>query len=355
MGITPCNLGIIWRISYMALEDGKLISREDLKSKINELIKLVSDQSDVLTSGNVNAFLDKAIRKYKVWTWRSQGVVINIPYPRIRNATIPSMQVKDHYYRIPQDHILYNVDLSNAALLLRFKSNPNDPVFTALKEFDNLHIEQNGNVYTFKSNGGPAKCYYSYKISFQRHLIIEASADTVIAGEATEYVNVSTGTTNDDILAGGASLQSLLSDSVINEYFTSGNVDLSITNNDVPRPDNIIEDNEMNITFRTLLMIFSKIRMVSFQKQYNNRYHGGYYNVGGPIDSPIYLKNLKKITPININDIFHNFNVDQRLIDNKDVIDKLNEIYEIWKKLPKETIYLRYCHTNCHGSHHTRH
>ena len=97
MGITPCNLGVIWRILYMALEDGKLISREDLKSKINELIKLVSDKSDVLTSGNVNAFLDKAIRKYKVWTWRSQGVVINIPHPRISNATIPLMQLKDHY------------------------------------------------------------------------------------------------------------------------------------------------------------------------------------------------------------------------------------------------------------------
>ena len=339
----------------MALEDGKLVSREDLKAKINELIKLVSDQSDVLTTSNVSTFLDKSLIKYKIWTWRSHGVVINVPHP-LGDNPIPSLQVKDHYYTIPKNHILYNIDLSYAALLLRFKSNPSDPVFTALREFDNLHIEQNGNVYTFKSNGGPAMCYYTYNAGWRIMRRQNGSSNTVISGEATEYVNVSdTGRVNSDTLAGGASLQSLLSESVINEYFTSDNVNLSITDNDVPRPENIIEDNEMNITFRTLLTIFSKIRMVSFQKQYNDRYRGGYYNVGQPIDSQVYLKNLKKITPININDIFHNFNVDQRLIDNIDVINKLYEIYEIWKKLPKETIYLRYCHTNCHGSHHSRH
>lgn len=351
----------------MALENEKIISREDLKNKINELIKLVSDQSDILTRSNIDEFLNKALTRYKIWKWNglSENKVTHPSYPKEEvTAFIP------HTYHIPENHPLYGVDLSRDALLTRFKSNPDDEILKIIKDYCGLyidhqvvhvprHMEKRGkryvwveaysyDVYKFYSPGGIAKCYLPARFGrFIRRPEIWWDVHIDVAGD---YSVVRDSRTNPDIEAGGPSIRSLLIDrDQIDSYFTqSENTNLSIDENSIPLPDRVIEDSEMNIAFRALLHIFANIRMVTFQKQFNNR--GNWNNVGEKIEIPIRIKNLKDITSINIDSLFQNINVDQKIIDNDDVIHKLNEIYEIWKNLPKQDILLRYCHDICHDS-----
>ena len=124
--------------------------------------------------------------------------------------------------------------------------------------------------------------------------------------------------------------------------------ELSINPNVLPNIDSVAEDSSMNAIFRAMLHLFANIRKISIQKQYRTDW--GIRNIGGPIDIPTYVRNLKNVSNVDVDNMFSNMNVDEQLIDNKDIINKLNDVYNIWKSLPKTDIIVRYCHDSCHGS-----
>ena len=374
----------------MALDDGNLISKEDLLGKINELIKIVSDQSDELTSQNIDAFLHKSLVNIRVYVYRTYGTTPykyvyqeyspddgeNYEQPELSEMIYPS--IDRGYHLIDGENPLYNIDLSANSLIERFKLNSEDPILAEIKKQFGLYIthdvwtvpghyvyekknkwrtekkwipDEYHDEYNIRAPGGEAHYYsehdkqYLYKRWWGNKQLV-----TTYISEGKGYTVLADYISNLDALAGGKSLRELLiNHGYLNAYFNDvPGASISIDDAAVPKIDNTLEDSSMNSVFRALLHAFANVRMVSFQKQFNN--NGNWQNYGGKIDLPIRVRNLKSAPDTNVDALLSQFNEDQQLVDNNAVLDKLNEVYEIWKNLPKQEIYLRWCHSSCHGS-----
>mgnify|MGYP000476142360 CR=1 FL=1 len=376
----------------MALEDDRIVSREELVAKVREVMKLVEDQSDVLSVGNIDNFLNKSLKKIRVFSYRSYGETYSYKYWKGHNSSSYSVDASatpciDRTYYIPEEnHELFTMDFSPNALLNRFNTNPNDPLLIKFKDLTGVYI----------SNDDIATPIYSMPV-FRRSRIIgynhhneirfHAPAGNGYADEnnhrnwwidgrtlrVTKYISNPLGYTvladyisNSDALAGGPSLKDFLLQNPIggrsehgdplhiDRRYLSDNFDenmsseLSIDPNVLPNIDSVAEDSSMNAIFRAMLHLFANIRKISIQKQYRTDW--GTRNIGGPIDIPTYVRNLKNVSNVDVDNMFSNMNVDEQLIDNKDIINKLNDVYNIWKSLPKTDIIVRYCHDSCHGS-----
>lgn len=373
----------------MALEDDKIVSREELVAKVREVMKLVEDQSDVLNVGNIDNFLNKSLKKIRVFSYRSYGETYSYKYWEGHNTSSYSIHASatpciDRTYYIPEENQeLFTMDFSPSALLNRFNTNPNDPLLIKFKDltgvyinnddvaipiYDNSHFRRKriigynhryeirfhasaGNGYAIEFRARP----YSHNIRVDKY-IQNPLGYTVLA----DYIS------NSDALAGGPSLKDFLLQNPIggrsehgdplhiDRRYLSDNFDenmsseLSIDPNVLPNIDSVAEDSSMNAIFRAMLHLFANIRKISIQKQYRTDW--GIRNIGGPIDIPTYVRNLKNVSNVDVDNIFSNMNVDEQLIDNKDIINKLNDVYNIWKSLPKTDIIVRYCHDSCHGS-----
>lgn len=370
----------------MSMEDNSPVSRAELVAKANELIGLVSNQSDILKADTIDQFLGRALTPVRVFSYRTYGPIYDHAYShRINhsNSVIRHEYITPYidrvYYFMKDSHPLYSIDLTPNSLIGRFKANPNDPVLAQVKQYMGVYIthrswdipghnewvgsgthrrqiwvERNaGEAWDFHAPGGLAHYHgeqgeFHYSKDGKKDWysnISNGSGYTVIA----DYIG------NYDSIAGGPSIRSLLLDhndshpAYLPMYFnTESNASMNIDENAIPKNDSIVEDSEMNVTFRALLHILANVRMVSFQKQLGHDW--GYGDVGGPINLPISVRNLKNISGENVDSLLRQLNVDQGIIDNKDIIAKFDEIYEIWKNLPRTNILLRYCHDSCHGA-----
>ena len=372
----------------MALEDDKIVSREELVAKVREVMKLVEDQSDVLNVGNIDNFLNKSLKKIRVFSYRSYGETYSYKYWKGHNSTSYSINTSatpciDRTYYIPEENQeLFTMDFSPSALLNRFNTNPNDPLLIKFKDLTGVYINNDdvaipiydnrifrltriigynhryeirfhapaGDGYAIELRNGPP-----HNIRVDKY-IPNPLGYTVLA----DYIS------NSDALAGGPSLKDFLLQNpiggrsghnnplYIDRRYLSDNFDenmsseLSIDPNVLPNIDSVAEDSSMNAIFRAMLHLFANIRKISIQKQYRTDW--GIRNIGGPIDIPTYVRNLKNVNNVDVDNMFSNMNVDEQLIDNKDIINKLNDVYNIWKSLPKTDIIVRYCHDSCHGS-----
>jgi len=361
----------------MAMEDNSPVSRSELVARANELIRLVSNQSDVVKADTIDQFLGRAITPVRVFSYRTYGPTINHTYSWGSGTTSEDVNesitpyIDRGYHFMKDSHPLYSIDLSANSLLNRFKADPNDQVLAQVKQYMGVYItyrkwdipghyewvgvgrkrrqkwvERNaGEAWDFHAPGGSAYYYSPGERSGWNANIAAGSGYTVLQDTIS----------NIDDLAGGPSIRSLLLEhnnshpAYLPIYFnTESNTSLNIDENAIPKNNSIVEDSEMNVTFRALLHILANVRMVSFQKQLGHDW--GYGNVGGSISLPISVRNLKNVSGENVDSLLRQLSVDQEIIDNKDVISKFDEIYNIWKNLPRTNILLRYCHDSCHGS-----
>ena len=377
----------------MALEDDKIVSREELVAKVREVMKLVEDQSDVLNVGNIDNFLNKSLKKIRVFSYRSYGETYSYKYYKRWNRsdteTINASATPciDRTYYIPEEnHELFTMDFSPNALLNRFNTNPNDPLLIKFKDLTGIYITNDDiatPIYEYRWGRQPRLVGYSHRNEIRFHAPAgNGYADELTGGKwisynktrrVTKYIPNPLGYTvladyisNSDALAGGPSLKDFLLQNPIggrsehgdplhiDRRYLSDNFDenmsseLSINPNVLPNIDSVAEDSSMNAIFRAMLHLFANIRKISIQKQYRTDW--GIRNIGGPIDIPTYVRNLKNVSNVDVDNMFSNMNVDEQLIDNKDIINKLNDVYNIWKSLPKTDIIVRYCHDSCHGS-----
>jgi hypothetical protein len=373
----------------MALEDDKIVSREELVAKVREVMKLVEDQSDVLNVGNIDNFLNKSLKKIRVFSYRSYGETYSYKYWEGHNTSSYSIDASattciDRTYYIPEENQeLFTMDFSPTALLNRFNTNPNDPLLIKFKDLTGVYINNDDvaiPIYDNRHFRRPRIIGYNHRYEIRFH----ASAGNGYAIEfrarpyshnirVDKYIPNPLGYTvladyisNSDALAGGPSLKDFLLQNPIggrsehgdplhiDRRYLSDNFDenmsseLSIDPNVLPNIDSVAEDSSMNAIFRAMLHLFANIRKISIQKQYRTDW--GIRNIGGPIDIPTYVRNLKNISNVDVDNMFSNMNADEQLIDNKDIINKLNDVYNIWKSLPKTDIIVRYCHDSCHGS-----
>lgn len=372
----------------MALEDDKIVSREELVAKVREVMKLVEDQSDVLNVGNIDNFLNKSLKKIRVFSYRSYGETYSYKYRKGHNTSSYSIDASatpciDRTYYIPEENQeLFTMDFSPSALLNRFNTNPNDPLLIKFKDLTGVYINNDDvaiPIYDNRHFRRPRIIGYNHRYEIRFH----ASAGNGYAIEfrgsyshnirVDKYIPNPLGYTvladyisNSDALAGGPSLKDFLLQNPIggrsehgdplhiDRRYLSDNFDenmsseLSINPNVLPNIDSVAEDSSMNAIFRAMLHLFANIRKISIQKQYRTDW--GIRNIGGPIDIPTYVRNLKNVSNVDVDNMFSNMNVDEQLIDNKDIINKLNDVYNIWKSLPKTDIIVRYCHDSCHGS-----
>lgn len=327
----------------VSMEDNQIISREDLRAKINELIQLVSNQSFALTANNADSVLNNALSRIKIWSWNTMNSVT------WRKLT--SIGYIDRKFILSESDMLYNVDLSPNSLLNRYNVNPNDPVLIHIKNnFGGLRIEGG----RFYSNS--AACTRAENPSWYMK-------EGTVIDRPEGYHNYYVGPGDPEAIIGGKKLRDLLllneegsHPAYIHEFFNNADYSLNIEDWTFPASGEIEEDSKMNTIFRRLLQIFSNIRKITIQKKllYKGKHDPSdyYINQGPKIEFPIYIKNLKNVTSSNAG--VSNFNKDQAMIDNNDIFNKLNEIYEIWKNLPKTELELKYCHDRCHAAHHTK-
>ena len=377
----------------MALEDDKIVSREELVAKVREVMKLVEDQSDVLNVGNIDNFLNKSLKKIRVFSYRSYGEAYSYIYwKRLNQSDSRKIDASatpciDRVYYIPEEnHELFTMDFSPNALLNRFNTDPNDPLLIKFKDLTGIYITNDDiatPIFENRHFRQPRIIGYNHHNEIRFHAPAgNGYADEIMGGNwisyyktrrVTKYIPNPLGYTvladyisNRDALAGGPSLKDFLLQNPIggrsehgdplhiDRRYLSDNFDenmsseLSIDPNVLPNIDSVAEDSSMNAIFRAMLHLFANIRKISIQKQYRTDW--GIRNIGGPIDIPTYVRNLKNISNVDVDNMFSNMNADEQLIDNKDIINKLNDVYNIWKSLPKTDIIVRYCHDSCHGS-----
>ena len=375
----------------MALEDDKIVSREELVAKVREVMKLVEDQSDVLNVGNIDNFLNKSLKKIRVFSYRSYGETYSYKYWMGHNSSSYSVDASatpciDRTYYIPEENReLFTMDFSPNALLNRFNTNPNDSLLIKFKDLTGVYINNDDIVtpiYEYRWGRRPRLVGYNHRYEIRFHApagngyAIELTGNGWWRGHEiriNKYIPNPLGYTvladyisNSDALAGGPSLKDFLLQNPIggrsehgdplhiDRRYLSDNFDenmsseLSIDSNVLPNIGSVAEDSSMNAIFRAMLHLFANIRKISIQKQYRTDW--GIRNIGGPIEIPTYIRNLKNVSNVDVDNMFSNMNVDEQLIDNKDIINKLNDVYNIWKSLPKTDIIVRYCHDSCHGS-----
>lgn len=324
----------------MAMEDGAIIGREDFKQKIDDLLNSVADHVTSIKKEEIDSLLDTLLRKCRVWVWGTDRIVQDAY--KVSDRWYPAEWRRQwHSVIIWSDNILYNEDLSFDAIINRYKTNPDDPILRELKKYYSLHTDGE-KIYSLC----PSTKFYRIERHFpgkfgghDRYIDITVP-DAILPG----YEEYSFNPYNQDQLAGGASIRDLLKASY-ERIFSDEDVSFDVS--DLPEKDSVLEDSKMNDVFKKILATFSRIRNVAIQKQLSTDW--GMRNIGDPIDLS-YIKNLKD--PGTFDAIIQDYNEDSQVIDNDGILQRINEIYEVWKNLPKKIYYLSYCHSSCHRSCH---
>ena len=111
-----------------------------------------------------------------------------------------------------------------------------------------------------------------------------------------------------------------------------------------PNINNMIDDNSIDVILGELMRVFSKIRKIKKNILYNGKLQSSTI-------TEKYALNLTIATDTSISSKVSRLNDENKIIDNADIENKLNEIYSIWSNLPPIEIGIETCHSDCKSCH----